>query len=79
MGRISFQKRQKEMKRQEKRQMKAEKRAQRKLAKNGEGVAEPGLTAETLENNDSTESETDGSETNDSQSAASTTEPVERS
>jgi NTP pyrophosphatase (non-canonical NTP hydrolase) len=34
MGRISFQKRQKEMKRQEKRQMKAEKRAQRKLEKN---------------------------------------------
>lgn len=38
MGRISFQKRQKEMKRQEKQQMKAERRAQRKLAKN----AEPG-------------------------------------
>ena len=34
MGRISFQKRQKEMKRQEKQQMKAERRAQRKLAKN---------------------------------------------
>ena len=33
MGRISFQKRQKEMKRQEKQQMKAERRAQRKLAK----------------------------------------------
>lgn len=74
MGRISFQKRQKEMKRQEKRQMKAEKRAQRKLAKNGEGVAEPELTAETLENNDSTDSET-----NNSESAASTTEPIGRS
>jgi hypothetical protein len=36
MGRISFQKRQKEMKRQEKRQMKAEKRAQRKLEKSGQ-------------------------------------------
>lgn len=40
MGRISFQKRQKEMKRQEKRQRKAEKRAQRKLAKS-EGAAQP--------------------------------------
>ena len=37
MGRISFQKRQKEMKRQEKQQMKAQRRAERKLAKNGEG------------------------------------------
>ena len=34
MARISFQKRQKEMKRQEKQRMKAEKRAQKKLAKN---------------------------------------------
>lgn len=34
MGRISFQKRQKEMKRQEKQRMKAEKRAQRKITKN---------------------------------------------
>ena len=34
MGRISFQKRQKEMKRQEKQRMKAEKRAQRKISKN---------------------------------------------
>jgi hypothetical protein len=59
--------------------MKAEKRAQRKLAKNGEGVAEPELTAETLENNDSTDSETTDSETNNSQSAASTTEPIGRS
>ena len=49
MGRISFQKRQKEMKRQEKRQMKAEKRAQRKLAKNGEGVAEPETALETID------------------------------
>lgn len=40
MARISFQKRQKEMKRQEKRQMKAEKRAQRKLAKS-EGLTQP--------------------------------------
>jgi hypothetical protein len=39
MARISFQKRQKEMKRQEKRQMKAEKRAQRKLEKNGQVVS----------------------------------------
>jgi len=52
MGRISFQKRQKEMKRQEKRQMKAEKRAQRKLAKNGEGVAEPEAVSETNESNE---------------------------
>lgn len=43
MGRISFQKRQKEMKRQEKRQMKAEKRAQRKLEKSGQ--ASPSETA----------------------------------
>jgi hypothetical protein len=34
MGRISFQKRQKEMKRQEKQRMKAEKRALRKITKN---------------------------------------------
>lgn len=40
MGRTSFQKRQKEMKRQEKRQMKAEKRAQKKLAKNDEPTPE---------------------------------------
>lgn len=40
MGRISFQKRQKEMKRQEKQKMKAEKRAQRKLAKNAEATAQ---------------------------------------
>ena len=38
MGRISFQKRQKEMKRQEKRQMKAEKRAQRKLEKDSQAA-----------------------------------------
>lgn len=36
MGRMTFQKRQKEMKRQEKRQMKAERRVQRKLAKDVE-------------------------------------------
>ena len=36
MGRMSFQKRQKEMKRQEKQQRKAERRVQRKLAKNAE-------------------------------------------
>lgn len=36
MSKMSFQKRQKEMKRQEKRQMKAEKRAQRKLERNVE-------------------------------------------
>lgn len=44
MARITFQKRQKEMKRQEKQRMKAEKRAQRKLAKDAEPPAEvPGL------------------------------------
>ncbi len=46
MGRISFQKRQKEMKRQEKQRMKAEKRALRKIEKNatpktGEGPGGP--------------------------------------
>jgi hypothetical protein len=40
VARITFQKRQKEMKRKEKRQMKAEKRAQRKIAKNAEPEAE---------------------------------------
>src|SRR5208282_2701643 len=39
LGRITFQKRQKEMKRQEKRQMKAERRAQRKLDKSAEPEA----------------------------------------
>jgi len=41
LSRITFQKRQKEMKRQEKQRMKAEKRAQRKVAKQAEtdGVA----------------------------------------
>jgi hypothetical protein len=39
LGRITFQKRQKEMKRQEKRQMKAERRAQRKLEKSAEPEA----------------------------------------
>lgn len=37
VGTTTFQKRQKEMKRQEKQRMKADKRAQRKLAKNTEG------------------------------------------
>lgn len=46
MGRTSFQKRQKEMKRQEKRQMKAEKRAQKKLAKNDETTPEFGAPLE---------------------------------
>lgn len=46
MGRISFQKRQKEMKRQEKQQMKAEKRAQRKLAKNAEATGGPEAMSE---------------------------------
>jgi len=36
LSRITFQKRQKEMKRQEKQRMKAEKRAQRKVAKQAE-------------------------------------------
>ena len=36
MSRITFQKRQKEMKRMEKQKMKAERRAQRKIAKNTE-------------------------------------------
>ena len=52
MGRISFQKRQKEMKRQEKRQMKAEKRAQRKLEKNSEAVSPSETTPEILESVD---------------------------
>ena len=51
MGRISFQKRQKEMKRQEKQQMKAQRRAERKVAKNSEaegGAAQPGGTAKSI-------------------------------
>lgn len=40
MARITFQKRQKEMKRQEKQRMKAERRAQKKLAKNTENGAQ---------------------------------------
>ena len=39
MSRITFQKRQKEMKRQEKKRMKAEKRAERKRSRNAESVA----------------------------------------
>lgn len=46
MGRISFQKRQKEMKRQEKMQMKAEKRAQRKLEKSIQAVSTSETTPE---------------------------------
>ena len=42
MSRITFQKRQKEMKRQEKQRMKEEKRAQRKLSRN----VEPGIDAQ---------------------------------
>jgi hypothetical protein len=49
MGRISFQKRQKEMKRQEKRQMKAEKRAQRKLEKSSQAVSPSETTPEIVE------------------------------
>jgi hypothetical protein len=49
MGRISFQKRQEEMKRQEKRQMKAEKRAQRKLEKGGQAVSPSETTREIVE------------------------------
>lgn len=41
MSRTSFQKRQKEMKRQEKQRMKMEKRAHRKISKSGEGAAFP--------------------------------------
>ena len=53
MGRISFQKRQKEMKRQEKQRMKAEKRALRKIEKNaapksGEELGDPQI-GETIE------------------------------
>ena len=46
MSRITFQKRQKEMKRMEKQKMKAERRAQRKIAKNtepAEGQAQPDI------------------------------------
>ena len=49
MARITFQKRQKEMKRQEKQRMKAERRVQRKLAKTAEPetfeLLEPGESA----------------------------------
>jgi hypothetical protein len=47
VARISFQKRQKEMKRQEKQKMKAEKRAQRKLAKSS-GTAPEGQESEEI-------------------------------
>jgi hypothetical protein len=47
MGRITFQKRQKEMKRQEKQRMKAERRAQKKLAKNTESGAQTETGAQT--------------------------------
>jgi hypothetical protein len=40
MSRITFQKRQKEMKRLEKQRLKAERRAQKKLAKNAENEAQ---------------------------------------
>jgi len=46
MGRITFQKRQKEMKRQEKQQMKAQRRAERKLAKSQPSMTEPEDTTE---------------------------------
>ncbi len=49
MARITFQKRQKEMKRLEKQRMKAERRAQRKLAKGAETEApdqQPSMLAE---------------------------------
>lgn len=51
MGRMSFQKRQKEMKRQEKQQRKAERRVQRKLAKNEEekGATPSGEAAASVE------------------------------
>jgi hypothetical protein len=46
---ITFQKRQKEMKRLEKQREKAEKRAQRKLAKRAEGDAPKDETLDTIE------------------------------
>jgi hypothetical protein len=49
MSRITFQKRQKEMKRQEKQRMKAERRAQRKLAKNAEGGVPPEIEVQSDE------------------------------
>lgn len=49
MGRITFQKRQKEMKRQEKRQLKAQKRAQRKLEKSDQAVSPSGPAPEVAE------------------------------
>lgn len=66
MSRITFQKRQKEMKRQEKQRAKAERRAQKKLAKRagaGDDVA-AGLDIGGTAGNDSMEvpSETNGSE-----------------
>ena len=41
MSKITFQKRQKEMKRQEKARMKADRRAQKKIASQTEGGAQP--------------------------------------
>jgi len=52
MSRITFQKRQKEMKRLEKQKMKAERRAQRKIAKNTEpteGEAQPEIIGQDQE------------------------------
>jgi len=49
MGRITFQKRQKEIKRKEKQRLKAERRAQKKLAKNA-GDAAPTETVSVFTN-----------------------------
>lgn len=61
MARITFQKRQKEMKRKEKRQLKAEKRAQRKIAKNAESESAVPETA--IERWTENEGQPDGSGT----------------
>ena len=68
MSRITFQKRQKEMKRQEKQRAKAERRAQKKLAKRAgggdEAPAEVAVAGDGTAENDSTgvPSEENGSE-----------------
>ncbi len=48
MSRITFQKRQKEMKRQEKQRAKAERRAQKKLAKRADGANDNAVESDTV-------------------------------
>jgi len=63
MSRITFQKRQKEMKRLEKQKMKAERRAQRKIAKNTEpteGEAQPEIIGQDQEQDETLSAPSEG-------------------